>query len=183
MSDDERTQIVDTRLDSLSDATDTLETILGIEDYDHDIQAADTDGTVLERLAGLERQLAEIQSQLDAIQDLGREKTTKEEKVAAIVRFAQNAASNPTSERVVVKARQIKGVAGVSRRYAYDLIDDLSAEYAWVLDRDEVSQYGDLELDTSSQDRAVVVDLELLHSDEAAVNKFTTRTGQKGASA
>lgn len=136
-----------------------------------------------ERQTEMTQQLAEIESQLEAIQDLGREKTTKEEKVAAIVQYAQNTATNPETDRVAVKAREIKGVAGVSRRYAYDLVDDLPGEYEWIHDRSAVQQYGDLEIDRETQVRAVVVDLEQLHSDTGAVNKFTTRSSREEASA
>lgn len=138
---------------------------------------------IAEKLESLRGTVADTQTQLEAIQDLGREKTSKEEKVAAIVQFAQNTATDPETDRVAVKARQIKGVAGVSRRYAYDLIDDLSREYEWVHNRSSLSQYGDLELDKSSQAKAIIVDLEQLHNDEAAVNKFTTRTSRTEASA
>lgn len=128
--------------------------------------------------------LAEIETQLDAIQDLGREKTTKEEKIAAIVRYAQNTArGDGTSGRVALKVKTLKGVAGVSRRYAYDLIDELPDEYEWLHNRSTVSQYGDLEIGRDGPDRALIVDLEVLHTDEQAVNKFTTSTTGAGASA
>ncbi|WP_254841147.1 hypothetical protein [Natronomonas marina] len=140
-------------------------------------------GDLLTRVDELESQLAAVESQLDSIQDLGQEKSTKEEKIAAVVQYAQNAADDPKTGRVALKATDVKGVTGVSRRYAYDLMDGLPDEYEWALDRSDVSQYGELEIDQQSQDRALIIDLELLHSDEGAVNKFTTRTSRKEASA
>lgn len=147
-------------------------------------------GDVLTRLEELEARMddhdcryGELQAQLDGIQDLGRDKTTKDEKIAAIVQYAQNVATNLCGERVVLKARDVQGVAGVSRRNAYDLIDDLPDQHEFLLDRAEVTQYGELEIDQDGQDRALVVDLEQLHTDVAAVNKFTTASDELEGSA
>lgn len=132
----------------------------------------------------LRDRLGEIETQLDAIQDLGREKSTKEEKIAAIVRYAQNTVTgDATTGRVAVTVKTLRGVAGISRRYAYTLIDELPDEYAWLHNRSTVSQYGDLELDRDSQDRALIVDLEALHTNDGDVSKFTTETTSGGASA
>lgn len=132
----------------------------------------------------LRGRLAEIETQLDAIQDLGTEKTTKEEKIAAVVQYAQNTVSgDATTGRVALPVKQLKGVAGISRRYAYTLIDDLPDEYEWLHNRSTVSQYGDLEIDEDSQNSALIVDLERLHETDADVSKFITATSGKGASA
>lgn len=139
-------------------------------------------GDLLTRVEDLEARLAEIETQLDAIQDLGQEKSSKEEKIAALVQYAQNKCMAPETDRVALTAREIRGVAGVSRRYAYDLIDDLPGDYVWAKDRRAVRQYGSLEIDKDGNTRALVVDLELLHSNPEAVNKFTTPLNRKGAS-
>lgn len=132
----------------------------------------------------LQDRLAEIETQLDAIQDLGREKTTKEEKITAIVRYAQNTADGDgTTGRVALTVKTLRGLTGISRRYAYDYIDDLPHEFEWLHNRNTIDQYGSLEIARDGPDRALIVDLEVLHNDEQAVNKFTTRTTGKEASA
>lgn len=132
----------------------------------------------------LNDRVAENRAQLEALGDLGREKTTKEEKITAIVQYAQNVADDETSDRELLKARDIKGLLGVSRRYAYDLIDDLPEEHDFLLDRRDARQYGELEMDNTDQrGRGLVVDLDALHNNEAAVNKFTTRSAEKEVSA
>lgn len=128
----------------------------------------------IDRFEDLERENRRLREVVDSLQDIGQEKTTKEQKVAAIVVWAKRQAQDETGDRVVVKVRDIVGATGVSRRYAYDLIDDLPQEYEWILDRHDVTQYGDLELDKDGMERALVVDLERLHSEPEAVNKFTT---------
>lgn len=152
-------------------------------DADPDDEMVATAQAIAREIRELRDDLRDAKQDLNAIQDLGREKTTKEEKIAALVRYAQNVAKDTKRSRVALTWKDIKGTAGVSRRYAYDLIDDLPEEYAWLHDRADISQYGDLEIDKDAQDRALVVDLEALHSDSEAVNKFTTTTTRKEASA
>jgi hypothetical protein len=178
MSDEKRKQIVDTRLNSLADGIDSLESAIGFEP-----ETVEKDADIITRLNDIESRLVEIEAQLDAIQDLGREKTTKEEKIAALVQFAMNQATDPREDRVTLEVSDIKGVTGVSRRYAYDLLDDLDEDYEWASDRKNIEQYGDLQIDKDAQNAAIVIDLEALHSNEEAVNKFTTRTSEGGVSA
>lgn len=164
--------------------------VYGLSEEDGSVDELEAIESAVERVEGLAEEnerlrgrVAELEAQVDNISDIGAEKSTKEEKIAALVTWAQRQASDQTADRVVIKARDIVGCTGVSRRYAYDLIDDLPTKYEWLLDRSDVSQYGDLELDRDSQDRAVVVDLELLHEDEGSVNKFTTATSRNGGEA
>lgn len=177
-------QVTKSRLDSLTETSDRLAKVLGVDD--DLVKAADdtnVDGSVMDRIDDLEAQMNRIESQLEAIQDLGREKSTKEEKIARLVQYAQNLSNDGRSGRILLKAKDIKGTAGVSRRYAYDLMDELPEKYEWALNRSQLSQYGDLEIDKDGQDRALVIDLDALHTDDEAVNKFTTRTTTEGASA
>lgn len=127
-----------------------------------------------ERVAFLEGENQEMREMMERFEDIGAEKSSKEQKIAAIVTWAMRQAGDETSDRVAVTARDIIGCTGVTRRYAYDLIDDLPGEYEWMLDRSDVSQYGELEIEKGAQTRAVIVDCELLHEDDGAVNKFTT---------
>lgn len=145
--------------------------------------AIETFGGLADQLQEQQNAISRVESQLEAIQDLGREKTTKDEKITRLVNYAQNLSTDGESGRYVLEAQTIKGTAGVSRRYAYDLMDELPERYEWALDRSELSQYGDLEIDKDEQSRALVIDLDALHTDDEAVNKFTTRTTSEGASA
>jgi len=96
-----------------------------------------------------------------------------------MLQFAENRAQNP-DDRVALKCNDITGATGVSRRYAYDLIDELPERYECFNDRSDIGQYGDLEISRETQDRALVVDLEVVHTDGRGVNKFTTRTTENG---
>lgn len=186
MSDDvdQRQLIVDSRLDALTETAEEFDDLLGVNgDKPKRVREARKNGGVMDRLEQLEQQFSRIEAQLNAIQDLGREKSTKEEKVASLVRYAQNLSNDGTTGVQLLEARDIQGVAGVTRRYAYDLMDELPDQYDFFLDRDDLKQYGDVEIDKSSKSRALAVDLDILHSDEEAVNKFTTRTTSEGASA
>lgn len=137
-----------------------------------------------ERTAALEDELDKrvgtLEQNIAAISDLGREKTTKEEKITAIVHFATNKADDPTSSRVTLRPSDIQGVAGVTQRYSYNLIDELPNQYGFFLAKQDIRQYGDLQIDKSSQKRALIVDLELLHQDDVALNKFNNRTTEEG---
>lgn len=61
-----------------------------------------------------------------ALGDVGTTKTTKEQKLAAIRRFVQNKGGQQST--VAVIDSDIQGCVGVSRRYAYDLIEEAAAE-------------------------------------------------------
>lgn len=118
--------------------------------------------------------IEELEASNAALRDIGTTKTSKEEKIAAIISYADNIRDADQSE-VAVAAQEIKGAAGVTRRYAYDLIDDVAAEYPWATIRDARTQ-------PSSKDggrmiqwkKALAVDFEQLHADPEGVNKFTT---------
>ena len=166
---------------ALKNRNDTLVDLLFDREKWENTEYADKDAEPLaERVEQLGDRLVELEQNIAAISDLGREKTTKEEKIAAMVQFAMNQATDPTAERVALTPKEIKGVTGVGLRHAYNYLDELPGEFEFLLDKADVKQYGDLEIDKSSQKRALIVDLELLHSDEQALNKFNNRTEEKG---
>lgn len=139
------------------------------------VEAASAVAAEFESLAD---RVAELEQNMDAISDLGRERTSKEEKIAAIIQFAMNKADGSRSA-VLMRPNEIKGIAGVSERYAYNLVDDLPEEYEFFRSRDEARQYGSLGIDTDKQAKAMIVDVELLQQNEAALNKFNNgRPGQ-----
>jgi hypothetical protein len=126
--------------------------------------------TQTERLDAVEEQLA-------ALGDIGAAKTTKEEKLAAIVTFAQNKQGSQ-SATVAVTATEIRGCVGVSRRYAYELIDEAAA----TLDGARVRDATDVQTSTGVEHKkkALLVDCEAVHVDGAGVNEFTTRMAADG---
>lgn len=124
----------------------------------------------------LENRLDALESNVGILEETG---SSKEMKVRDIVGQAVNLA-DADQPGAVLTARDIKGATGCTRRYAYDLIDDLPDEYHFLKDRKEVKQYGDLELDWDAQARGLFVDLEQLHTDPEAVNKFTTENSGNG---
>jgi len=130
--------------------------------------------TVEQELAGARQEISELEGVVESLRDIGNEKTTKEEKIAAIVSYADNIRDDGQAE-ITVAAQEIKGAAGVSRRYAYDLIEDVAEQHGWASVREPKSQ-------PSGKDggrmiewkKALAVDFEQLHEDPESVNKFTT---------
>jgi polyhydroxyalkanoate synthesis regulator phasin len=135
---------------------------------------------ISEEFHALSERVAELEENVNAISDLGREKTTKEEKIAAIVQYSLNQATGSRKNAVALRPKEIKGVAGVSERYAYNLVDDLPQQYDFFLDKSEAKQYGSLQIDRDSQQRALLVDLELLQNDDDALNKFNNGDTKEG---
>jgi len=160
------------------------------EDYDHIVagvhSALDTVERMDERIDELEAENERLRSRLDKLGDIGQEKTNKEQKIAAIVTYAENERRSDQSA-VSVKPRTIKGLVGVSRRYANDLIDDMvngdgengtvgPDGYDWAHDSRDLPRH--LEQDTP--DKAVVVDFEGVHGDPVPVKEFTTASAGMG---
>lgn len=161
--------------------------VYGLADCDGDVGELEAVSKAVQRVeslqvenAELRDRVAELEEQIGAISDIGQEKTTKEEKIAAIVTWAQRQAGDEETDTVLVKVKDIIGCTGVSRRYAYDLLDELPDRHEWLHDRKDVRQYGEVEQSQDTKARGLVVDLEQLHTDESAVNKFTTRTDALG---
>jgi len=135
------------------------------------------------RIDELERRLTEHGQKLDRLGDIGEEKTTKEQKIVAILSFADNI-RNVNERKVVVKPKDIKGAVGCSRRYAYDLVDDMHETYGWATDntKREDRTTGLSGAESDSPPCGVLIDFdEVAHSEDGVVNKFTTRTAKEEA--
>lgn len=159
----------------------------GTED-DTDVGAAEAWAAAMEtieeqarRIDELERRVTEHGQKLNRLGDIGEEKTTKEQKIVAILTFAENI-RNPNETKVVVKPKDIKGAVGCSRRYAYDLVDDMHDTYDWAVDntkRDDRTT-GLSGAESDSPPCGVLIDFdEVAHSEDGVVNKFTTRTADE----
>lgn len=115
------------------------------------------------RLDAVEERLAELGT-------IGQGPSSKEEKFAAILAFAQNK-QNGTS-KVSLSPHDIRGCAGVSRRYAYDLIEAMAAELDGVSVREPRRvQTGK---GTTQKRKALLVDCEQVRTSSGDVNLFTT---------
>ena len=82
------------------------------------------------RMADIERQLDDLQTAvashgetLDTIADIGDDKTSREEKLSVIVAYANQARGN--SSKVLITPKEIAGATGCSKRYGYDLVDEI----------------------------------------------------------
>lgn len=147
-----------------------LSAVIGadVDDYTAD------PGQLLSAANEFHDRFADIEDQMDAVQSVGTEKTTKEQKIAQVVAFAENQ-RNADTNATTVTMQNIKGATGVSRRYAYDLAEDMVERYTWALDPKQQTRA----VDQKQRQRGVMIDFEQLHTDPAAVNKFTTPSGRK----
>jgi len=87
-----------------------------------------------------------------------------------VLAFAQNKAGE--SGKVAVTPAEIRGCTGVSRRYAYDLVDAVAADVAGVQVRE--SKRVRTGNGTERKQKALLVDCERVHELDDAVNSFTT---------
>lgn len=109
---------------------------------------------------------------VDALEDITNEKTTKEQKVAAIVRYADQKRDNDNAVMRVFPS-EIKGLLDVSQRYAYQLVEDLSEEYEWA--RERKGRTKPTAKDGGGRQRikkALEIDFEGVHGESAPLNKF-----------
>ena len=147
------------------------------EDYDTIVDGA---RAAIEEHRELRERVDDLEQRLDRIGDIGTEKTNKEQKVAAIVTYASQ--KDGGMRGTVVKPKEIAGVANVSKRYAYDLIDDIvngdgedgslrDDGYPWAIDASTQTA-----VDKDAPDRGLVVDFDRLHDDPESLNKFINET-------
>lgn len=126
-----------------------------------------------EQFAEREERLNSVESDVDGIDStLASGQGGKSSKVRNIVQLANNRRKDESV--IVLDVSDIKDATGVSRRYAYDLVEDLPEEYPWLHDRGDLAQYGDLEIDKDKQKTAIAVDFDGVHDKPCPVNKFTT---------
>lgn len=117
------------------------------------------------RLDALEARLAVLDEHTDT--------STKAEKIAAVLAFAQNKAN--ARDKVAVTPAEIRGCTGVSRRYAYDLVDAIATDVDGATVRE--SQRVETGNGTKRKQKALLLDCEQVHDRAEAVNEFTTPDG------
>lgn len=150
-----------------------IETVVGL-----DRRLNNTQTLVYETMKPQLDELADRVDELEAENQRLRERLDdsggKDAKVAAIVEFADNAREGAPA--IKLTAKEIAGAAGISKRYAYDLMDGdtgLPAEYDWFLTPEEMQQYGGIQIDNSDE-RRLGIDFEGVHSAGVPLNKFNT---------
>lgn len=143
---------------------------------DEDLDLHEAVDRAVDRVEKLEHRLDELEDMKEMLSDVGTQKTSKEEKVAAIVTYASQKHSGMRG--TVVKPKEIAGIVDVSKRYAYDLIDDIvhgdgehgslkDGGYDWAVEASSFSA-----VDKETPERGLAVDFERLHEDDEALNKF-----------
>lgn len=131
----------------------------------------------LDRVETVETRLDQLDDVNDMLADVADEKNTKEEKVGAIVAYADGKRSED-QPAAIVRRKAVKSVTGVKRRYSYTLIDDLIDEYPWAHDPSEVSRRGDAERDGTG--KRLLIDFEGAHGEPCPVSKHITQPSAEG---
>jgi hypothetical protein len=129
----------------------------------------DAGRAVGERLAEYDERLSAVEGQLETLRDIDDEPSSKKAKFAAVVAFAANKRSG---NKVALSPHEIKGCTGVSRRYAYELIETVAGCIDGVGMRE--AQEVQTGSGTARKGKALLVDCDVVHSGNERVNQFTT---------
>jgi hypothetical protein len=125
-----------------------------------------------EQLVARGERVSEIEGRLEMLKQ-SRDPSTKAEKVATVLAFAANKADS--DGKVAVTPFEIRGCTGVSRRYAYDLVETIAADVEGVQVRE--SKQVSTANGTKHKQKALLVDCEQVHGLADGVNSFTTGEG------
>ncbi|WP_348611670.1 hypothetical protein [Halobaculum rarum] len=128
-----------------------------------------------ERVTAHGNRLDQLEARVDLVTRQS-DTSTKAEKIAAVLTFAQNKADR--TGKVAVTPAEIRGCTGVSRRYAYDLVEAIAADVDGVRIRE--SRQVKTGSGTKRKQKALLVDCEAVHGLDDAVNSFTTANGGDG---
>lgn len=173
-----RLQKIEARQDALASQVESLVELLGGTLAADDVDDRD----VLAELQELRDRTEQLEDLTSNLQDIGGQKTSKEQKLAALVTYADRIRSD-NQDLVGIDPKTMAGVAGVTERYAYTLIDELHSDdaFPWAADARELSRRA------PTDTRALVVDFGYLgkpvQEDAERLNKFINATGGEGASA
>jgi len=132
-----------------------------------------------EEFDAVQDQVDQHQQQMTTISDLGEQKTTKEEKIQAIVTFAARQREE-IDEKITVPPKSMAGAAGCSKRYAYDLVDELHDDenFPWASDASK----RDVHLEQDKPQRGLLIDFgkTSVQHDGQPLNKFNNETSGNG---
>ena len=149
------------------------------------------------RMADIEQDLEDLQTAvashgetLDTIADIGDDKTSREEKLGAIIAYANQARDN--SSKVLITPKEIAGATGCSKRYGYDLVDEIGGlredgsggnygegEYPWAAVRKART------VPTANggerKEKGLKIDFDRVQRDPDALNWFNNGSGGNGS--
>jgi hypothetical protein len=156
------------------------------EDDRTDIDAVNETISELQRaiadLGATQDEVEQLRSRVDSLETLVHAQG-KRGKVAAIIKYAKHKGSQQ-DDGVMLSPKEIRGATGVSRRYSYQIIEDWPDEFGFFLRRENLSQYGQLEIATDADGpRLVVVFDGSVHSRVTSVNQFNTEIAVEGGDA
>jgi len=161
------------RVNDLEGEVSRLDTI-AIRAIERAKDAQNAADDLADRVDALEAENKRLRSRLD-------EDQSKEDKVGNLVEYASNK-RNHDQAVVALSPQEIKGAYGCSRRYAYNLVDNLPEEYHWILSGEDLaeSQYGSIEREVSKAGKRIGIDIEGVHSAGCPVNHFITGNSSGG---
>ena len=153
--------------------------------------------SIHKRLSGLEEELDDLETAvashgetLDTIADIGDDKTSQEEKLGAIIAYANQARDN--SSKVLITPKEIAGATGCSKRYAYDLVDEIGGlredgsgggydegEYPWAAVRK--AQTVPTANGGERKSKGLKIDFDRVQRDPDALNWFNNGSGGNGS--
>ncbi len=115
-------------------------------------------------------ELDAVRSRVAALGDLGEERTSKEEKIATVLMFAFNKGDGES--KVSVTPQEIRGCTGVSRRYAYDLVEEIGSSVTGC----QIREAETVRTSTGSKrkPKALLVDCSVVQAEPDGMNRFTT---------
>ncbi|KAB7519457.1 restriction endonuclease [Halosegnis rubeus] len=118
--------------------------------------------SLVSQLTALEETVETLETRVDALGAVSDELTSKEEKYAAVLELAFE--KDGESDTISVGPHEIRECTGVSRRYAYDLIDAMGSSVSGC----EVRDSAVVETITGTQRRtkALVVDCDVVRNQE-----------------
>jgi regulator of replication initiation timing len=125
----------------------------------------------------------ELEAENERLRDRLDETTPedRDDRLASLVEYAHNQRGGVARDRddsvIKVSPKEMAGATGYSKRHCYDLVEDWSDEYTWLLSPDQLQQYGDLERDMQQDGTYLAVDFEGVHSPGVPLNRFNNVLG------
>ena len=148
------------------------------------------------RMSGIEEQLEDLQTAvsnhgdtLATIADVESEKSSEEEKLGAIVAYADKARGS--ASKTLVTPKEIAGATGCSKRYAYDLVDKIGGlndegngafdegEYPWAAVRESTTV--PTANGAKKKAKALKIDFDRVQRNPDALNWFNNGSRGNGA--
>jgi hypothetical protein len=106
----------------------------------------------------------------------------KQGKVRSILESANNRRKGG-QDVVMLDYEDIRAATGVSKRYAFTLMDDLPEQYPFFADGDDVGQYGSAQINKTDGSRRLAVLCDVAHQHDGVVSKLITESGIEGGEA